>query len=233
MNPVVLVSRVGAAKGSRAAAAALACAASESDRAALLVDLEEGRAPRPTLIATAGARGLEERLAAHLPDAAIASRGRICQLKLPPECEAIETLAAALPLAREAAAIVYLPPVLLRVVLGDARIRSTGVLLRADLGEDRALTALAVRDLVAGGLQVRVMKQPLGLLAAGAAQLGAPLSGPQASFSRSCERLFRTEDRRFRRCYDGKDAVDPTPRDPYERFARIDRHIGRGRAGQG
>lgn len=205
MSPVVLVSRVGAAKGSRAAAAALACAASESDRAALLVDLEEGRAPRPTLIATAGARGLEERLAAHLPDAAIASRGRICQLKLTPEREAIETLAAALPLAREAAAVIHLPPALLRAMLGDARVRSTGVLLRADLREDRALTALAVRDLVAGGLQVAVVKRPLGPLVAGAAQLGALPTGPQESFSRSCERLLRAEDRRFRQCYDGKD----------------------------
>jgi hypothetical protein len=205
VSPVVLVSQVGAAKGPRAAAAALACTASESDRAALLVDLEEGRAPRSTLIATAGARGLEERLAAHLPGAAIASRGRICQLKLPPECEALETLAAALPLARESAAVIHLPPALLRAVLGDARIRSTGVLLRADLAEDRALTALAVRDLMAEGLQVGVVKRPLGLLAAGAAQLGALPADRQAFFSRSCKRLFRTEDRRFRQCYDGED----------------------------
>lgn len=205
MSPVVLVSRVGAAKGSRAAAAALACAASESDRAALLVDLDEGRAPRPTLIATAGARGLEERLAAHLSDAAIASRGRICHLKLPPEHESIEPLVAALPLTRESAAVVHLPPVLLRTALGDARIRATGALLRADLTEDRALTALAVRDLMAEGLQVRVVKRQLGLLAAGAAQLGALPTGPQGLFSRSCERLFHTEDRRFRQCYDGKD----------------------------
>jgi hypothetical protein len=172
-------------------AAALACAASESDRAALLVDLEERRAPRPTLIATAGARGLEERLAAHLPDAAIASRGRICELKLSPENEAIEILAAALPLARESAAVVHLPPALLRAVLCDARIRPSGVLLRADLTEDRALTALAVRDLMAERLQVGVVKHPLGLPAACAAGLGAMPTGRQAFFSRSCERLIR------------------------------------------
>ena len=205
MNRVVLVSRVGAAKGSRAAAAALACAASEPDRAALLIDLEEGRATRSTLVATAGARGLEERLAAHLPDAAIASRGRISHLKLPPEREAIETLAAALPLAREAAAVVHLPPVLLRAVLGDPRIRSTGVLLRADLVEDRALTALAVRDLMAEGLQVGVAKRPLGMLAACVAQLGALSLGRQAFLAKSCERLLSTEDRKFRQCYDRKD----------------------------
>jgi hypothetical protein len=205
VSPVVLVSGVGAAKGSRAVAAALACAASEPDRAALLVDLEEGRAPRPTLIATAGARRLEERLAAHLPDTSIASRGRICQLKLSPEHEAIETVAAALPLVRESAAVLHLPPVLLRVVLGDARIRSTGVLLRADLTEDRALTALAVRDLMAEGLQVGVAKRPPSMLAACVAQLGVLPPGSLAFLTGPCERLLRTEDRRFRQCYDRKD----------------------------
>lgn len=192
MSPVVLVSRVGAAKGSRAVAAALACAASESDRAALLAGLEEGRAPlRPTLIATAGARGLEERLAVHLPDAAVASRGRICELKLPPEREAIEALAAALPLARESAAVVHLPPALLRAVLCDPRIRASGVLLRADLSEDRALTALAARDLMAEGLRVGVVKRPLGLPVACLARFGAAPTGRQAFFSKSCERLIR------------------------------------------
>lgn len=204
MSPVVLATRVGAAKGSRAVAAALACAASEPDRAALLVDLEARRAPRPTLLATGGARGLEERLAAHLPDVAIASRGRICELKLSPERESIETLVAALPLARESAAVIHLPPVLLRAALDDARIRSTGVLLRADLADDRALTALAVRDLVAGGLRVGVVKRPLGLLAAGAAQLGALPTGSHAIFPRSCERLLFAEDKKLRRCYAGR-----------------------------
>jgi hypothetical protein len=66
-GPVVLVAPVGAAVGSRPAAAALACAGSELDRAGLLIDLDDGRAPRPSLIATAAARALEERLAAHLP----------------------------------------------------------------------------------------------------------------------------------------------------------------------
>jgi hypothetical protein len=204
VKPVVLVSRVGGAKGSRAMAAALACAASESDRAALLVDLEEGRAVRSTLLATAGARGLEERLAAHLPNAVVASRGRICQLKLPSEREALEVLAAALPLARESAAVVHLSPGLLRAVLDDARIRATGVLLRADLCEDRALTALGVRDLMAEGLRVGVAKRQSGLLAACAAQLGALPLGRQTFLARSCERLLHAEDRRFRQCYDRK-----------------------------
>ena len=58
----ILVTRVGEAEGALALAAALACAGSESDRAAVLVELSEGRAPRPGLVASAAARALEERL---------------------------------------------------------------------------------------------------------------------------------------------------------------------------
>jgi hypothetical protein len=76
---VVVVTPVGAASGSRAAAAALACAGSEPDRPGLLIDLG-GRGPRPTLIASSGARELEERLAVHLPALRAASRGQTCHL---------------------------------------------------------------------------------------------------------------------------------------------------------
>ncbi len=69
----ILVTAVGEAAGSRAAAAALsACAGVEE--AGLLVDLSEARPPRPALFATVGAQRLEERLAAHLPEAGVASR---------------------------------------------------------------------------------------------------------------------------------------------------------------
>lgn len=173
VGPVVLVARVGGARGSRAAAAALACAASEPDRAALLIDLSEARRSRSTLIATAGARALEERLAAHLPDAAVASRGRICQLALAPEAETIDAIAAALPLARESAAIVHLPPLLLRPLLAEPQVQATAALLRADLAEDRALTALAVRDLMGHDLRVAVLKRPFSRSIAHVALLGA------------------------------------------------------------
>lgn len=170
---IVLVTRVGAAAGSRAVAAALACAASEPDRAALLIDLDPGRAARSTLVATAGARALEERVAAHLPEAPLASRGCFCQLTLSPDPEALDTLAAALPLGRESAAIVHLPPPLLRPLLAEPRIHPTAAALRAALGDDHALTALAVRDLIDRGLRVAVLKRPAGWLVGRAALLGA------------------------------------------------------------
>jgi hypothetical protein len=177
-GPVVLTTSVGAAIGSKAAAAALACAASEADRAGLLIELASGRAPRPALIATAAARELEERLAVHLPQSEVASRGQLCQLTLSADPGGLDGVAAALPAVRDSVAVVHLPPYLLQWALDEPRIRATGVLLRADLGHDRSLTALTVRDLVRRGLRIAVLKQSLGWIAARRALLGAlPASG--------------------------------------------------------
>jgi len=190
----VFVTQVGGARGARAAAAALACAVSEPDRAALLVDLDGGgRVPRPSLIATAGARALEERLAVHLPESAIASRGQICLLKLPPDPAAIDQVVAALPLVREAAGVVHVPPPLLRPLLDETRISPTAALLRADLVADRALTALAARDLIARGLRVVVLKRPLGWLAARAALFGGLPEGGEALPARMRRRLLEVD----------------------------------------
>jgi hypothetical protein len=206
--PVVLVSRVGAATGSRATAAALACAASEPDRAALLIELGDGRAPRPSLIATAGARELEERLAAHLPEAAVASRGAICCLKLPADPQGIEPIVAALPLVRESAGIVHLPPGLLRALLEEPQIRATAALLRADLDEDRALTALAVRDLMAAGLRVAVLKRPPNPIVARAASLGALPVAEWIFPSRLHKRMLNAEYNNIQHCYDEKGELE-------------------------
>ena len=177
LSPVVLVASVGEATGSRAAAAALACAGSDPDRAALLIDLAGGRAPRPSLVATAAARELEERLAVHLPEAGVASRGGICQLMLPPDPDGVGQIGAALPLSRASTAVVHLPPRLLQPALAETLARPTAALLRADLKADRALAALAARDLMDRGLRVAVLKRPLGWLAARRALLGALPAG--------------------------------------------------------
>jgi hypothetical protein len=169
---IVLVTAVGAARGSKAAAAALACAGSEPDRAALLIDLTCGPMPRPSLIATAAARTLEERLRRHLPDAGVASRCEICQLALPADQVGVERLSAALPLVRDSVAVLHLPPHLLQRVLLEPRIRPSAALLRAELAADRALAALVAGDLIARGVRVSVLKQPLGWLAARISALG-------------------------------------------------------------
>lgn len=172
-DSAVLVTAVGAAAGSLAAAAALACAVAEPDRASLLIEPAGGRAPRPSLIATAAARDLEERLAVHLPDAGVASCGPLCRLQLPPRVEAIDGIAAALPLVRGSVAVIHVSPALLQPLLEESRVRAAALLLRADLAEDRALVALAAGDAIARGLRVAVLKRSLGWLVSKRALLGA------------------------------------------------------------
>lgn len=169
----VLVSRVGEADGARGVAAALACAASDPDRAALLLELTEGRAPRPALFASAAARSLEERLAAHLPEVAVASRGALCHLSLPATREGLDRAPAALALVRDSLGVVLVPPGLLQAATELPALRAGKVVLRADLGRDRALTALAVRDLIAQGVGVAVAKRPLAWVPSRRALFGA------------------------------------------------------------
>jgi hypothetical protein len=164
-GPTVLVAAVGEAEGSRGAAAALACAGADADLAALLVDVG-GRAPRPTLIVSAAAQKLEERLAAHLPQAKVAARGQICHLSVSPDPEGLDVASAAVAVARGATAVVHVPSDLFQPALsGESKLRPSGVLLRADLEDDRALVALAVRDLIAQGLTVAVLKRRLSWVA--------------------------------------------------------------------
>lgn len=171
---VVLATAVGAAAGSRAVAAALACSGAEPERSALLIECGDSAVARPALLATVGARALEERLAAHLPQAAVASRGRICLLSLRADPDCFETAAAALPLARDSTAVIHLPARLLRPALEESRLGLTGALLRADLDQDRALVALVAGDLIQRGLRVAVLKRPFGWLTARRALIGAP-----------------------------------------------------------
>jgi hypothetical protein len=167
----ILVTAVGAASGSKAAAAALACAGSESDRPGLLIDIG-GRPPRPTLVASAGARALEERLTVQLPQLRAASRGRTCHLAVPGDAEGFQSVRAALPLVRDSVAIIHLPPVRFQEALTDTAMRLTAAVLRADLDEQRALVALAVRDLVDCGLRTKVLRHPLGWVSARRALFG-------------------------------------------------------------
>ena len=173
---VVIVSTVGAAGGAKAAAAALACAGSDPDRPGLLVDVG-GRPPRPTLVASAGARELEERLAVHLPQLRAASRGQTCHLAIPEDETVFEALRAALPLVRDSVAVVHLPPARLQAALAEPGIEPSAAMLRADPAADRALAALAVRDLVARGLRVKVLRRPLTWVPARWALFGVLPSG--------------------------------------------------------
>lgn len=169
--PTVAVTAVGGAEGARGAAAALACAGADIERATLLVDVG-GRAPRPTLLASAAARRLEQRLAAHLPSARVAARGQVCHLAAPGDEEGLVVGAAAVTVARGALAVVLVPPELLQPALVEGP-RFDAVLLRAEIGADRALLTLVVRDLLEQGLRVGVLKGRLSWVCERRALFGA------------------------------------------------------------
>jgi hypothetical protein len=226
---VILVSAVGAAAGSKAAAAALVCAGSEPERPGLLVDLG-GRAPRPTLVASVGARELEERLAVHLPQLRAASRGQTCHLSVPDGPEALEGVRAALPLARDSVAVIHLPPAWLQAALAEPAIRLSGAMLRADLDQDRALTALAVRDLVRRGLRTKVLKHALGWVPARRALFGVlHLDAPGALPSGLTEPLLKSENGLEHRCYDELDDEETDPTRTSQQQRRDHEGPGRGR----
>lgn len=227
---VILVTAVGMAEGAKAAAAALACAASESDRPGLLIDLG-GRPPRPTLLASAGARELEERLARHLPELRAASRGQTCHLAVPVGDSTFESIRAALPLVRDSAAIVHLPPPLLQPALAEAGVRPSAVLLRADLPADRPLTALAVADLLDCDLCVRVLKRPLPWVSARRALFGVlPPSTTGGLPARLRQVLLESQISAAHRCYADSDdkEIDPAGTAKQQRgdHARIGRRRG-------
>ncbi len=177
--PTIVVTAVGEAEGSRGAAAALACAGADLEVATLLVDVG-GRSPRPALLASAAAQKLEERLAAHLPDARAAARGQVCHLSVPAEPEGLAVAAAAVTVARGATAVVHVPPSFLQPTLAcDSELSPSGVLLRGDLAVDRPLLALAVHDLIARDFAVGVLKRRLSWVAERRALFGAlPADSP-------------------------------------------------------
>jgi hypothetical protein len=175
--PTVLVTDVGAAEGARAAAAALACAGAEVDRATLLIDFD-GRPPRPTLLTSAAAGKLEERLAAHLPSLRVAARGSLCQVAVAADADGLEAALAAVTVARGALAALHVPPARVQPLLDEGLgARLSAVLLRADLATDRALLALVVADLCDRGLAVAVLKRRLAWVAERRALFGALAPG--------------------------------------------------------
>jgi len=170
---VVAVTSVGGAEGARGAAAALSCQGSGLETAALLVDIG-GRIPRPTLIASASAHQLEERLAARLPNLRPAARGEVCHLSVTADEDGLAAAGIAVTAARGGLAVVLVAPDLLQTLLDvPGAPRPDAALLRADLTEARPLVALAVDDLLGRGLRVVVLKRRLGWVAERRAGFGA------------------------------------------------------------
>lgn len=226
---VILATAAGDAPGSKAAAAALACAGSRPDCPGLLIEIG-GRPPRPTLVASAGARKLEERLAVHLPHLRAASRGLTCHLAVPDDPTAFELVGAALPLVRDSVAAVHLPPALLQTAFAEPGIAPSGALLRADLATDRALAALAVCDLLARRLRVKVLKRPLDWVSARRALFGVlPPGAPGGLSAAMLDFLLESEISAAHRCYTGGDDAEVDPEGVAQQQRRGDEGARRGR----
>ena len=84
--------------------------------------------------------------------------------------------------------VLHVPPQLFHAVLADFDGRVSAVLLRADLRSDRALVALAVRDLVERGVAAAVLKRRLSWVAERRALFGVLPPGATGALP---ERLVR------------------------------------------
>ena len=159
------------------------------ETAALLVDVG-GRVPRPTLIASASAHRLEERLAARLPMLRPAARGEVCHLSVAADEDGLAAAGTAVT-SPAAASPSFTSRRSCCSHCSTRRVRREpdAALLRADLAADRALVALAVDDLVGRGLRVAVLKRRLGWVAerrAGFGALGSDSGGLPESLVRRC-----------------------------------------------
>ncbi|MGH2988889.1 MAG: hypothetical protein ACRDMA_03360, partial [Solirubrobacterales bacterium] len=151
-RPAVVVSTsLHGAGAAPAVAAAVAVAVSTgAARAALLIELgAPARGRRPTVLASNAARELEDSLRARgEPLERAAARGNLCHLRLPEGEEGLDLVAELLDRPPPAAlAIVHVPPELWPDAVGDARLGPSAGLMSAELPADRALVALAVREL--------------------------------------------------------------------------------------
>jgi len=195
----LLVSDVGEATGGISIAAAVAAIAAAGGLPALMV--EAGTAPRPTratLLCSPAARELERRLSTAGCGSAVA-RGAVCFLSLPAGDDLFERAAAAFELVPPAGACVaFVAQGLWQDALGDPELQPTGALLNADLDRDRAMVALAVRDLHRRGLVVRVASRTPGWAAARRALAGLSAGGSEHPRLQRWSRLLLSSGERRR-----------------------------------
>jgi Transglycosylase SLT domain/D-alanyl-D-alanine carboxypeptidase/Putative Flp pilus-assembly TadE/G-like len=191
MAPLVLATELPQAGGGLATAAALAVAlatgrtAGGGERAVALIEVGGGRRG-PTMLASDAARSLERRLRDAGRDCA--ARGRIAWLALEAAEGWLDDLVDAIESIAGATAVVVLPPALLGEALACDELDADAVLLRADRASERSLAALAVAELQAAGLRVRVVTRAPGRVASRRALAGIE---PGGDASRRAARLAR------------------------------------------
>jgi hypothetical protein len=172
--PAILAT--GATRGpSQGLAAAVAVeAAVLTGAGTLLVDVGEGARRRgPTLLASPGARRVEEALRS--AERRAAARGLICHLAA--ENENLEDVGTAVAESGAELAVLHLPGRLWVPALAAETLAPAGGCLLVSLPEERSLAALAVEELARRRLPCRVATRPPGQLAARRAQAGVRAGG--------------------------------------------------------
>lgn len=179
---LVLAGATPGTRGSLAITAAVAVAIAVREVApspgdgVLLAELGCERARGPTILATHRARELEQVLTESGLEAA--ARGRLAWLRLDEEERWPERLREAIDAVGPVRAVLlHLPAARWREALEHRRLEPTAALLRADLPAQRSLAALAVGELGARGLRVRVAPRAPGRIAARRALAGIEAGG--------------------------------------------------------
>jgi Transglycosylase SLT domain/D-alanyl-D-alanine carboxypeptidase len=188
---VVLATSLGEAKGGIAVTAAVGVALSHERPCVLVAELGAPGRRGPTMLAAGAARELEEALR---PEGfeRVAARGRVCWLGLGSGEDALGELdRAAAALSQGGVCVAHLPASLWQPALAGSVQRPVAALLRADLPEDRSLTAMTVIELRAYGIPVRVASRPLGRVAARRALAGLEAGGASSQRSARLARGLR------------------------------------------
>lgn len=179
---LMLVAPVSVDHSAFPAAATVAARAGAAGRPVLLAELRGG-ARRPGLFSTALSRGVADLVRARFSDLTPVTRGQLCHLSLPVEDDVTTSVVAELPriLPEQALCLVVSGPAELRELVETESVEPDSALLVAEFPRDRAVTALACRDLSRRGIRCRIWRLPLGGMRAQLASLGLPPGGVPAA----------------------------------------------------
>jgi Transglycosylase SLT domain/D-alanyl-D-alanine carboxypeptidase len=173
--PAILATGTDRAPSHGLAAAVAVEAAALTGAGTLLVEVGEGARRRgPTLLASSGARDVEEALRS--AGGRASARGHICHLAVE-DGQAIEQAAASIAESRAELAVVHVPGRLWVPALEADGLAPAGGCMLVSLPADRSLAALAVDELARRRLPCRVATRAPGQLAARRALAGVRAGG--------------------------------------------------------
>lgn len=176
MTPTLLATGTGRGPSFGLAAAVAVEAAVLTGAGTLLIEVGDAARRRgPTLLASAGARRIEDELRAIGLRAS--ARGHLCHLGVAERGEPLADAARAISETEAELAVIHLPGRLWVPALQTSGLVATGGFLLVSLPGERPLAALAVEELARRGVPARVATRPPGQLAARRALAGVRAGG--------------------------------------------------------